>query len=304
MSAMDVIITQDNQGRYESTPFNVLFTPPRMFRQRAVVERVVIEVNGRVIPEVPMFKDLSGEVYFVDDENAGANNHIKVPTQEYLTSMRLAKGENRVKFTSMITHQCTFAKIFVWDTDVKIVVTDIDGTITRSDVRGHLCSRLGVKWHHNSVSNCFRKLHDLGYKIVFLTSRPITMEICTRKYIEELGLPVGPLLLSPKTFVSAFASELIFQDAKYCKKEHLTNIINLFPKTCENPLVAGFGNNENDEWAYRKCGIPRSHIFIVNKKSQILVSSGTTSYEVVATEICKFFHSLVQELREENKVAA
>jgi len=300
---MDVIVTLDSQGMYESTPFNVLFIAPlRMFKQ-AVVERVALEINGRVIPEVPMFKDLSGEVYFVDDENAGANNHNKVPTQEYLTSMRLAKGVNRVRFTSMITRQSAFAKIFVWDTDVKIVVTDIDGTITRSDVRGHLCSRLGVKWHHNSVADCFRKLNELGYKIVYLTARSVTMEVCTRKYIEELGLPVGPLLLSPKTFASAFASELIFQDAKYCKKEHLTNIINLFPKDC-NPLVAGFGNNENDEWAYRKCGIPPSHVFIVNKKSQIIVSSSTTSYEVVATEICKFFHSLVKDLREENKLAA
>lgn len=293
MSAMDVIVTKDSKMLFHSTPFYILFSTP-MF-SKACVERVSVEVNGKAIPEIQMFKDLNGEVCFVDEENAGANNHQKVPTQEVLQSMKLARGENKVKFIATTTRQSACAKIFLWNTNTKIVVTDIDGTITRSDMRGHLYNRFGMKWHHNDVANCFSKVYELGYQIVYITARSMTMEGVTRKYIGELALPAGPLLLSPKTLVGAFTSELITRDAKLGKMEHLSNIVNLFPN-CENPIVAGFGNNENDEWAYKKAGIPKSHIFIVNKKSEILVATGRTSYESVATEVCKFFHKLVHDL--------
>lgn len=299
MSAMDVIVTKDSEGYYWCSPFYVLFTSNLKFFRQTCVESVLVEVNGREIQDIQMLKDLNGEVFFIDEESAGANNHLKTPTQEYLKSMNLSKGENTIKFSTSTTHQVAHAKIFLWDTNVKIVVTDVDGTITRSDMRGHLYSRFGYKWHHNSVSDCFSKVYGLGYKIIYLTARSMTMEAVTRKYISELGLPAGPILLSPKTLVGAFTSEVITRDAKFGKIEHLTNIVKLFPN-CENPIVAGFGNNENDEWAYSYSGVPRSHIFIVNKKSEIQVSSGRTSYEVVATEICKFFRELVQDLEHNN----
>lgn len=216
MSAMDVIVTQDKEGNYACTPFYVQFRCS-MFKQ-TILERVVITINERMIPEVQLYKDFNGEVFFVDDENAGANNHLKVPTQEYLISMKLREGINTVKFLTVGTNQTATAKIFMWGMDAKIVVTDIDGTITKSDTRGLFYSRFGMKWHHNHVTDCFKKVHNLGYRIVYVTARSITMETVTRKYISELELPAGPLLLSPKTLVQAFASEIISRDSKHAKK--------------------------------------------------------------------------------------
>jgi len=289
---MDVIVTVDKEGDMWSTPFYVTFASHTVFLRQVVMERVILQVNG-VVSDIPMLKDVDGEVYFVDDESAGANNYQKTPSSEILERMGLEKGENTICFTSVLTHQCACAKVFVWNTNMKIVVTDIDGTITRSDMRGHLYSKFGVKWHHNSVSDCFKKVHDLGYQVVYLTARSISMECNTRKYISELGLPSGPLLTSRKTVAGALSSEILKKDAKFGKVEHLCNILSLFPHGT-NPIVAGFGNNENDNWAYRKVGIPDSHIFIVNKRSEILVCGSRSSYETVATEICKFFHSVLE----------
>jgi len=299
MSAMDVIVTQNKEGLYTCTPFYVLFRC-HVFKQNPL-ERVSVTVNDVPKPEVQMYKDFTGEVFFVDDETTGAShNHQRVPTQEYLNAMQLRPGTNTISFTTSCSQHATIAKIFLWRMCEKIVVTDIDGTITKSDTRGLFYSRFGMQWHHNHVTDCFKKVYDLGYKIVYVTARSITMELATRKYIAELGLPPGPLLLSPKSLVQALTSEIISRDSKYAKMEHLENIISLFPGG-DSPIVAGFGNNENDEWAYRKSGIPPSHIFIVNKKSEILCNSGRTSYEVVSSEICKFFHSLVQDLKQDNK---
>jgi len=289
---MDVIVTVDKEGSMWSSPFYVSFAPHISFLRQVVVEPVILEINGVVRPDISMLKDIDGEVYFVDDEGAGAHNYSKVPSPEDLQRMGLLKGENKIRFTTVTTHQYTYAKVFVWGTNAKIVVTDIDGTITRSDVRGHLCSKLRVKWHHNSVCECFKKVSELGYKIVYLTARSISMEHNTRKYLEDMQLPSGPLLLSRKHLAGAVASEILRKDAKFEKAEHLTNILTLFPPG-SNPIVAGFGNNENDDWAYRSTGVPASHIFIVNKKSEILVSSSRTSYEVVAAEVCKFFQNVL-----------
>jgi len=299
MSAMDIIATQNKEGLFTCTPFYVVLRY-HMFKQNPL-ERVSVTVNEVPRPEIQMYKDFTGEVFFVDDENAGASHHQRVPTQEHLNAMQLRPGTNSITFTSTCTLQTTTAKIFLWKLCEKIVVTDIDGTITKSDTRGLFYSRLGVQWHHNHVTDCFKKVYGLGYKIVYITARSITMELATRKYISDLGLPPGPLLLSPKSLVQAFTSEVISRDSKYAKMEHLSNIISLFPHGETPPIVAGFGNNENDEWAYRKSGIPQSHIFIVNKKSEILCNSGMTSYEVVSSEICKFFQSLVQDLKQDNK---
>jgi phosphatidate phosphatase PAH1 len=46
----------------------------------------------------------------------------------------------------------------------------------------------------------------------------------TRKYLDDLQLPPGPVLLSYKGFFDAFTSEVVTKDAKLMKFEHLTSI--------------------------------------------------------------------------------
>lgn len=295
MSAMDAIVTRDKHGNFLCTPFYIMYACPVF--TKAVMEKVIVEVNGSYKKDIHMYKDMNGEVYFEDDENAGATRDIKVPTDEHLRMMDLREGANDVKFIATTSHMCARAKIWLWATDVKLIVTDIDGTITRSDTRGHLYSRMGIKWHHTAVSDCFQKLSTMGYKIIYLTARSITMDTKTRKYLCDLDLPSGPLLLSPKTMMQAFTSEVISRDSKLGKFNHLMNVVQLFPN-CVNPIVAGFGNNENDEWAYSGAGIPNSHIFILNKRSEIVCGHGRTSYESISGEICKFFRHLVHDLSE------
>lgn len=41
--------------------------------------------------------------------------------------------------------------VYLWNYTDKIVVSDIDGTITRSDVAGHLLPLLGMDWTQNGV---------------------------------------------------------------------------------------------------------------------------------------------------------
>lgn len=61
-----------------------------------------------------------------------------------------------------------------------------------------------------------------------------------------------------------------YQHYNSCSKSNiLQDIKRLFPSDY-NPFYAGFGNRDTDELSYRKIGIPKGKIFIINPKVCIL----------------------------------
>lgn len=55
------------------------------------------------------------------------------------------------------------------------VVSDVDGTITRSDLLGHVLPTLGVDWSHPGITQLFHNIARNGYQIMFLSSRYSTV---------------------------------------------------------------------------------------------------------------------------------
>ena len=70
------------------------------------------------------------------------------------------------------TTKC-FCQIFLWHHSDKIVISDIDGTITKSDVRGQFFHMIGRDWSQCDVVKLFRKIAENGYHIVYLSARAI-----------------------------------------------------------------------------------------------------------------------------------
>ena len=66
-------------------------------------------------------------------------------------------------------------------------MTDIDGTITESDIKGHVFPVFGFSAHHDHVVEMFHKIGDNGYNIVYLTARSIASDIDTREYLFEVS---------------------------------------------------------------------------------------------------------------------
>lgn len=50
-------------------------------------------------------------------------------------------------------------------------MSDVDGTITRSDLLGHVLPTLGVDWSHPGITQLFHNIAGNGYQIMFLSSR-------------------------------------------------------------------------------------------------------------------------------------
>lgn len=70
-------------------------------------------------------------------------------------------------------------KIFLWDCSQKFVISDIDGTITKSDILGQILSR----WIHPGVTKLFKEVYKRNYKIIYLTARAIGQYQQTCKFL-------------------------------------------------------------------------------------------------------------------------
>jgi len=179
------------------------------------------------------------------------------------------------------------ATLYLWDADSKLIISDVDGTITKSDLLGQILPTVGKDWSHNGVAQLYSSITANGYKILYLTSRAIGQSNITRAYIQELKqkgghfLPDGPVIMSPDRLFASFHREVIRKRPDEFKIECLRNIKSLFPNS---PFYAGFGNRITDVIAYRAVGISPGKIFIINKKSELNISL-LTVYKTTYTEL-------------------
>lgn len=158
---------------------------------------------------------------------------------------------NEVVFSVTTAYQGTSrckCYLFKWKYNDKVVISDIDGTITRSDVLGHILPMVGKDWAQFGVAQLFSKIEQNGYKLLYLSARAIGQSRATREYLRSIRqgnvkLPDGPLLLNPTSLISAFHREVIERKPEQFKIACLSDIQALFPD--KNPFYAGYGNRIN-----------------------------------------------------------
>ena len=71
------------------------------------------------------------------------------------------------------------------------MVVDIDGTVTKTDVAGFGAEKLGYEYIHQGVCEAVSHIAKLGYRILFLTSRAITLAQSTREFLRSIGFANG-----------------------------------------------------------------------------------------------------------------
>ncbi|XP_078255399.1 phosphatidate phosphatase LPIN1 isoform X2 [Rhinoraja longicauda] len=203
---------------------------------------------------------------------------------DQLKSLQLKEGPNDVVFSVTTQYQGTCrceGTIYLWNWNDKIVISDIDGTITRSDALGHILPTLGKDWTHQGIAKLYHKVSQNGYKFLYCSARAIGMADMTRGYlhwVNEKGtvLPKGPLLLCPSSVFSALHREVIEKKPEKFKIQCLTDIRNLFYPNKE-PFFAAFGNRSNDVYSYKQVGVPINRIFTVNPKGELIQEHAKTN---------------------------
>ncbi|XP_051472274.1 phosphatidate phosphatase LPIN1 isoform X3 [Apus apus] len=205
-------------------------------------------------------------------------------TSDQLKSLKLKNGPNDVTFSVTTQYQGTCrceGTIYLWNWDEKVIISDIDGTITRSDTLGHILPTLGKDWTHQGIAKLYHKVSQNGYKFLYCSARAIGMADMTRGYlhwVNERGtvLPQGPVLLSPSSLFSAFHREVIEKKPEKFKVQCLTDIKNLFYPNTE-PFYAAFGNRPADVYSYKQVGVSLNRIFTVNPKGELIQEHAKTN---------------------------
>jgi len=295
--ANDIIAVVDEDGDIQASPFNVQFGKKDIWLPRSG-HVVSLEVNKKDVP-VGMVLDSAGQAYFPTLKSDGSSNRqyrfwsallgMGNPSPKHRTNsaslsqlekLELQMGPNNILYrvtTSSGSIVTTTAVIHLMNNTAKMVVSDIDATVTKSNVRGFLLPALGLSdWTHEGVVELYRKIADQGYHIVYLTNRAIGQSDMTRDYIYSLTetpykMPRGPVLLQVESLLGALQTEVIKGQPEVNKIAALSRVKGLFPG---NPFVSGFGNNAWDILAYKALSINPDMIFNVQSDS-VLVSEGT-----------------------------
>eukprot|EP00092_Neocalanus_flemingeri_P018333 GFUD01019842.1.p1 GENE.GFUD01019842.1~~GFUD01019842.1.p1 ORF type:complete len:341 (+),score=59.74 GFUD01019842.1:77-1099(+) len=290
--ANDIIAVVDEDGDIKASPFNVQFGKKDIWLPRSG-HVVSLEVNEKYVP-VGMVLDDEGQAFFDGSSNRqyrfwsallGLGNPSPIVRTNSATSSQLSRlglqmGPNPIMYrvtTSSGSIVTTSAVIHLMNNTAKLVISDIDGTVTKSNIQGMLLPALGLSdWKHDGVVELYRKIANQGYQIVYLTNRAIGQSDMTREYIYSLAeapykMPRGPVLLQIESLLGALQTEVIVGQPEVNKIAALNRVKGLFPV---NPFFSGFGNKAWDILAYKALNIDPDMIFSVGEDS-ILISEGT-----------------------------
>lgn len=231
--------------------------------------------------------DLPETEGYTEEQEEPHLNYIKTLrlTSDQLRCLNLKYGENDLSYSIDQGKAIVTSKLFVWKWDVPIVISDIDGTITKSDALGHVLAMIGKDWTHAGVAKLFSEISRNGYNIMYLTARSAGQSDSTRSYLRSINqdgnkLPLGPVILSPDRTMAALRREVILKKPEVFKIACLNDIRSLYfntngqDETEENeekptPFFAGFGNRITDALSYRTVGIPSSRIFTINTEGEV-----------------------------------
>ena len=194
----------------------------------------------------------------------------KLPSH-ILEKMDLKEGMNEIQY--IVDGFTINSNIYLWNYSDKIVISDFDGTVTRSDVIGQIGVYFGIDWTHKYIAKLYSHIVNNGYKMLYVTARTMYMQSSTKNSLNNIkqdgfSMPVGPMMMNESGYVDAIKTEIIDKVPQEFKIECLLNLLKLFPSDVE-PFYAGFGNKPSDKIAYEKIGIDPGKIYIINEKGEV-----------------------------------
>jgi phosphatidate phosphatase LPIN len=206
----------------------------------------------------------------VGDPNRNYAKTLRL-TSDQLRDLELMPGENAMSFT--VNRATCSANMYLWKHETPVVISDIDGTITKSDALGHVLNMIGRDWTHTGIAKLYSDIAANGYNIMYLTSRSVGQADTTRTYVNNIvqdncRMPHGPTILSPDRTMAALRREIYLRKPHVFKMATLRDIRNLYGSD-KTPFYAGFGNRLTDQISYRTVDVPRNRIFTINSNSEV-----------------------------------
>lgn len=169
-------------------------------------------------------------------------------------NVTLPIGRHRVLLVVQGDNSTADMYVDVLPKTAKIVLTDIDGTLTTSEFAAATEIISVHPESHEGVADMMRAFFHRGYHIFYLTARPEWLMSNTRDWINIRGLPPGTIHTSPFTTGAQgdAAAEFKNNELKFLKEN--TGIV---------PSYA-FGNKPSDVKAFGSAGIEPKNSYYFN----------------------------------------
>jgi phosphatidate phosphatase LPIN len=179
-------------------------TPEQSIVPNPLVSRDTLLVAAGTAVQSPFVNDLMLQNAYYERPRRSKVRTI-IPTSQMLAQMNLKEGNNRITFTfftRMLGNQQVDARVYLWKWNTRIVISDVDGTITKSDVLGQVMPLVGKDWTQSGVARLFSAIKENGYELLFLSARAISQADLTRQFLFNVKqdgetLPDGPVVISP-----------------------------------------------------------------------------------------------------------
>jgi phosphatidate phosphatase PAH1 len=140
---------------------------------------------------------------------------------------------------------------YVAPAGAKVVVADVDGTLTASENAFPIALFFGGKVGANAgASVTLRSLATAGYQIIYVTARGDRFSAATRAWLDLQGFPRGPMRLARSLVTMPGAATVAYKTGA------------LLPIARRFDIIAAIGNRNSDVLAYTNIGVAPSHIFI------------------------------------------
>jgi phosphatidate phosphatase LPIN len=153
-------------------------------------------------------------------------------SSQILEQFELKNGMNEIEY--IVDGYTISSNIYLWDYTDKIVISDFDGTITRSDVIGQIGVYFGIDWTHKYIAKLYSHIVNNGYKMLYVTARTMYMQSSTKNSLSSINqdgflMPIGPIMMNDNGYVDSIKTEIIDKAPQEFKIECLFNILKLFP---------------------------------------------------------------------------
>jgi hypothetical protein len=325
-TSFDVIVVEggeDGSTLYENSDFLVSFKGEKVDKGGTIIDNH--DPNKIIVMEIVQDGDktttsTSEKVWFqinkgrsdgdnnVDGDGSG-DEEEELPL--VLLKSFLKPGRNPIRYLLLdkqqrIVLRAAQANIFLWNYQDSVVVSDIDGTVTKSNARGTLGTIVTKQYGkvcHDGICHLLTTLSkhksskssssSSTIQVVYVTSRPISLANQTRQLLSglkqgtdkdnnESNLPHGPLLGFGGKMSKVLMMEVITHSTNEFKSTKLwQQVVKPFREANANAknnnsndsaptFVAGFGNTSKDVQAYHAIGIDLDRIYMIDKKSKIV----------------------------------
>jgi len=146
----------------------------------------------------------------------------------------------------------------------KVVITDIDGTLTTSDseLLMELADATYVPQQMAAADAMAQAWAAKGYPIIYLTARPHILQVETRTWLRDRGFPAGPVITAATLGVEPAGYKTVWG-------QRMVADFGWVP-------VAAYGNADTDITAYAAAGIPKDATFIIGS---LAGTSGTVAID-------------------------